>query len=216
MSDIRKLLGFVKPYRKLALFSLVMLLAMVFLDLAIPRLVEQIIDKGIKLKDMSVVLMTSLLMLGISLLSTVVAVLNSNSSVRVGESVARDLREALFIKVQNFSYGNLDQFSTGKLMVRLTSDAAAVQRLTQVSLRIGTRAPLSMIGSIVLMFVTSPALATSMIPLLLITAAAIIFFSVKMEPLFRVVQQKLDRLNTVLQENISGARLVKSSARADH
>ena len=216
MSDIRKLLGFVKPYRKLALFSLVMLLAMVFLDLAIPRLVEQIIDKGIKLKDMSVVLKTSFLMLGISLLSTVVAVLNSNSSVRVGESVARDLREALFVKIQNFSYGNLDQFSTGKLMVRLTSDAGAVQRLTQVTLRIGTRAPLSMIGSIVLMFVTSPTLATTMIPLLLVTAAAIVFFSVKMEPLFRVVQQKLDRLNTVLQENISGARLVKSFVRADH
>ena len=216
MSDIRTLLGFVKPYRKLALFSLVMLLAMVFLDLAIPRLVERIIDKGIRQQDMSVVLTTSLLMLGISLLSTVVAVLNSNSSVRVGESVARDLREALFVKIQNFSYGNLDHFSTGKLMVRLTSDAAAVQRLTQVTLRIGTRAPLSMIGSIVLMFVTSPRLATSMIPLLLVTTAAIIFFSVKMEPLFRVVQQKLDRLNTILQENIAGARLVKSFARADH
>jgi ATP-binding cassette subfamily B protein len=216
MSDIRKLLRFVKPYQKVAVFSLVMLVAMVFLDLAIPRLVEQIIDKGIKLKDMSVVLKTSILMLGISLLSTIVAVLNSNSSVRVGESVARDLREAIFVKIQNFSYGNLDQFSTGKLMVRLTSDASAVQRLTQVSLRIGTRAPLSMIGSIVLMFVTSPALATTMIPLLLITAAAIVFFSVKMEPLFRVVQQKLDRLNTVLQENISGARLVKSFVRADH
>jgi ATP-binding cassette subfamily B protein len=92
MSDIRKLLRFVKPYQKVAVFSLVMLVAMVFLDLAIPRLVEQIIDKGIKLKDMSVVLKTSILMLGISLLSTIVAVLNSNSSVRVGESVARDLR----------------------------------------------------------------------------------------------------------------------------
>jgi len=215
MSDLRKLLGFVKPYRGLALFALVMLLGMVALDLAIPRLVERIIDEGIKRKDMAVVLGTSALMLAISALSALVAVLNSNSSVRVGESVARDIREAVFVKILGFPYGNLDRFSTGKLMVRLTSDASAVQRLTQVSLRIGTRAPLSMLGSIALMFVTSPVLASLMIPILALAAAVIAFFSLRMEPLFLAVQRKLDRLNTVLQENISGARLVKSFVRAD-
>jgi ATP-binding cassette, subfamily B, multidrug efflux pump len=216
MNDIRKLFHFVRPYRKLALFSLVMLVAMVVLDLSIPRLVEHLIDEGVKRKDMAVVLKTSCLMIGISLLSMVVAVLNSISSIRVGESVARDLREALFVKIQGFSYGNLDRFSTGKLMVRLTSDASAVQRLTQVSLRIGTRAPLSMIGSIALMFVTSPTLAWTMVPILLLTGSLIVFFSLRMEPLFRTVQQKLDRLNTVLQENIAGAHLVKAFVRADH
>jgi ATP-binding cassette, subfamily B, multidrug efflux pump len=216
MNDIRKLFHFVKPYRRLALFSLAMLVAMVVLDLSIPRLVERVIDIGIKRKDMAVVLRTSALMLGISLLSMVVAVLNSNSSIRVGESVARDLREAIFVKIQGFSYGNLDRFSTGKLMVRLTSDASAIQRITQVSLRIGTRAPLSMIGSIILMFITSPALAWTMVPLLLLTGALIAFFSFRMEPLFHLVQQKLDWLNTVLQENIAGARLVKAFVRANH
>jgi len=176
MSDLRKLLGFVKPYRGLALFALVMLLGMVALDLAIPRLVERIIDEGVKRKDMAVVLGTSALMLAISALSALVAVLNSNSSVRVGESVARDIREAVFVKILGFPYGNLDRFSTGKLMVRLTSDASAVQRLTQVSLRIGTRAPLSMLGSIALMFVTSPVLASLMIPILALAAAVIAFF----------------------------------------
>ncbi len=216
MKDIRTLLQFVKPYWKLALFSFVMLVGVVVLDLAVPRLVEQIIDTGIKRKDMNAVLRTSAIMFGITLLSTVVAVLNSNSSVRVGESVGRDLREAIFVKIQDFSYSNLDRFSTGRLMVRLTSDVSAVQRLAQISLRIGTRAPLTLIGAIILMFVTAPTLATTMIPLLVATGAVIVFFSVKMEPLFRVVQQKLDRLNTVLQENISGARLVKSFVRADH
>ena len=215
MNDVKKLFHFVKPYSKKALFALAMLVAMVALDLAVPRLVARIIDKGIKQKDMAVVLSTSAMMLCMSALSALVAVLNSNSSIRVAESVARDLREAIFVKIQSFSYGNLDRFSTGKLMVRLTSDASAVQRLVQVSLRIGTRAPLSMIGSIVLMFVTSPTLALTMVPLLLVSAAVIIVFSSRMEPLFRAVQQKLDRLNTVLQENISGARLVKSYVRAD-
>lgn len=215
MNDIRKLFHFVKPYWRKALFAFVTLVAMVVLDLAIPRLVARVIDLGIKRKDMTVVLTTSALMLLISALNALVAVLNSNSSIRVGESVARDLREALFVKIQSFSYGNLDRYSTGKLMVRLTSDASAVQRLVQVTLRIGSRAPLSMIGSIVLMFVTSPTLAWTMIPILLVSGVVIVFFSAKMEPLFRAVQQRLDRLNTVLQENISGARLVKSFVRAD-
>jgi len=215
MKEIRKLLYLIKPYWRQAVFALATLVAMVALDLAVPRLVARIIDKGIREKDMSVVLSTSALMLGISALSALAAVLNSNSSIRVAENLARDLRDALFVKIQGFSQGNLDRFSTGKLMVRLTSDSSAVQRLFQVSLRIGTRAPLSMIGSIVLMFVTSPALASAMVPLLLAGAALIVVFSARMEPLFRAVQQRLDRLNTVLQENIAGARLVKAFVRAD-
>jgi len=216
MNDIRKLLHFVKPYWKKAVFALATLVAMVALDLAVPRLIARIIDKGIRQGNMAVVISTSILMLVMSGLSAFVAVLNNNSSIRVGESVARDLREALFVKIQGFSFGNLDRFSTGRLMVRLTSDAQAVQRLVQVTLRIGTRAPLSMVGSIVLMFVTSPSLAVAMIPVLLASAVLIVFFSVKMEPFFRTVQLRLDRLNTVLQENISGARLVKAFVRADH
>jgi ATP-binding cassette, subfamily B, multidrug efflux pump len=155
-------------------------------------------------------------MLAISAVSTLFAVGNNNFSVRAGESVARDLREAIFLKIQSFSFGNLDHFNTGKLLVRLSSDTGAFQRLVQVTLRIGTRAPLMMIGSLILMFNTDRKLALSMLPLLLVTSVVIIFFSLKMEPLFRIVQQKLDRLNTVLQENISGARLVKAFVRAEH
>ena len=216
MAHIRKILHFVKPYWKLSLLALVLLTFQVFMDLSIPRLIQQIIDNGIKQGDMTVVLQTSLLMLGISATSTLVAVGNNLSSVRVGESTARDLREAIFLKIQDFSYGNLDHFTTGNLMVRLTSDASAVQRLVQISLRIGTRAPLLMVGSLILMFATSPSLAITIVPLLLVTAVVIVFFSRRMEPLFRMVQNKLDRLNTVLQENIAGARLVKAFVRADH
>ena len=216
MNHIRKILQFVKPYWKLAVLALVLLTSLVFMDLAIPRLIQRIIDQGIMQKDLGVVIQTSVLMIGISILSTVIAVGNNIFSVRVGESTARDLREAIFVKIQNFSYGNLDHFTTGKLMVRLTSDASAVQRLVQISLRIGTRAPLLMIGSLILMFNTSPHLALTMIPLLVVTSVVIIVFSIKMEPLFRNVQQKLDRLNTVLQENVAGARLVKAFVRADY
>ncbi len=216
MNPLRKLLTFVKPYWKLAVLSLVLLTVQVFLDLAIPRLIQRIIDQGINRSDMNVVIQTAMMMLGITFFSTLTAVSNNIFSVQAGEGVARDMREALFRRILSFSYGNLDYFTTGKLMVRLSSDARAVQHLVQISLRIGTRGPLMMIGSVILMFNTDQKLALTMLPLLLVTGLVIGVFSVKLQPFFRNVQQKLDRLNTVLQENIAGARVVKAFVRADY
>jgi ATP-binding cassette subfamily B multidrug efflux pump len=215
MDQIFKLASFVRPYWKRAVLSLVLLTALVLMDLAIPRLVQRIIDQGIGQNDQGVVVRTALLMLGISLLSALFAIGNNVLSVQVAESVARDLRDALFTRIQSFSFANLDEQKTGQLLVRLTSDAAAVQRVVLISLRIGTRAPLLMVGSLILMITTSENLALAMLPVLVVTAVIIVLFVARMEPLFRSVQHRLDRLNTVLQENIAGARLVKSFVRAD-
>jgi ATP-binding cassette subfamily B protein len=193
---------------------LLLLAVLVCFDLAIPRLIQRIIDQGILARDRSVVLVTALSMLGISALSTLIAIGNNAFSVRVGEGVARDLRDALFVKIQSLSYGNLDRQKTGQLLVRLTSDVSAVKTLAQISLRIGTRAPLMMVGSALLMISTNRELALTMLPLLLVTSCIIVLFILKMEPLYRLVQTKLDALNTVLQENIAGARLVKALVRA--
>lgn len=186
------------------------------MDLMIPRLIQRLIDQGIAQNNLTLVIQTTLWMLAISLVSTIFAIGNNSFSVQVGESVARDLREALFRKIQSFSYGNLDRMNTGLLMVRLSSDASVFQRLVQVSLRIGTRAPLLMIGSLILMFNTDRRLAIMMLPLLFVTSVIIAFFLIKMGPLFLAVQQRLDHLNTVLQENIAGVRVVKAFVRADH
>jgi ATP-binding cassette subfamily B protein len=216
MRHLRKLLRFATPYSGRSLLALLLLTTLVFLDLSIPRLIQNLIDQGILQHDRGVVLRTSALMLGISFLSVFIAVGNNHLSVTVGESVGRDLRDAIFVKIQSFSYGNLDRQNTGQLLVRLTSDTSAIQRVLQVSLRIGTRAPLLMLGSLVLMVSTSPALALTMLPLLLVTTLVIVFFLVKMEPMFRAVQKDLDRLNTVLQENVAGIRLVKAFVREIH
>jgi ATP-binding cassette subfamily B multidrug efflux pump len=216
MKQVFKLLRFVKPYWKKSLLSLALLIVVVLMDLAIPRLVQRIIDQGITPQNMKVVINTFLLMLGISILDTLFAIGNNNYSVQVGESVARDLREALFLKIQSFSFGNLDRLKTGQLMVLLSSDSSVIQRVVQISLRIGTRAPLIMIGSIILMFNTDQHLALTMLPLLLVTSAIIVFFAIKMGPLFLTIQQRLDKLNTVLQENIAGVRVVKAFVRARH
>lgn len=213
MKHIRKLFHFITPYWKPATASLVLLTIVVFLDLSIPRLVQRIIDDGIHAQNYSVVYQTAALMLVISITSTLLALGNNYLSILAGESVARDLREAMFVKIQSFSYGNLDKLNTGQLMVRLSSDATIFQRLTQVFLRIGTRAPLLMVGSLILMYNTDARLATVMLPILVVAGALIVFFTTKMGPLFLTVQQKLDRLNSILQENIAGVRVVKAFVR---
>jgi ATP-binding cassette, subfamily B, multidrug efflux pump len=216
MNHLARLLPFVKPYRGKSALALFLLIVVVVLDLAIPRLVQRIIDQGILAGNMQEVWRTFLLMLAISVINTLFAVGNNNLSVQVGESVARDLRQALFLKIQSFSFGNLNELQTGQLMVRLSSDSSVLQRLLQITLRIGTRAPLIMIGSIILMFATNRRLALAMAPLLIIAPAIIVLYVSKVRPLFMTMQQKLDRLNTVLQENIAGVRVVKAFVRAGH
>jgi ATP-binding cassette subfamily B multidrug efflux pump len=205
-----------KPYWKQSLVSLFLLTTVVVLDLYIPRLVQKIIDQGIMKNDLNLIANTTLLMLGISIINTIFAIGNNIFSVQVGESFGRDLREKVFIKIQSFSFGNLDRMKTGQLMVRLTSDVAIVQRVVQVFLRIGTRAPMIMLGSILLMFLTEARLAFLILLLLIFTILVIVVFTARTGPLYLGVQQRLDRLNTVLQENIAGVRVVKAFVRGDH
>jgi ATP-binding cassette subfamily B protein len=216
MKHIQKLIYFIKPYWKWSLISLTLLLAVVLMDLAIPRLIQRVIDQGINQNNMKVVINTTILMLSISVFQVLFALGNNYFSIQVGESVARDIREALFLKIQSFSFGNLDHINTGQLMVRLSSDTTAFQRMVQVSLRIGTRAPLLMLGSLILMFVTDSRLALMVMPVLLVTFGVIVLFVTRMGPLFMIVLKKLDRLNTVLQENIAGVRLVKAFVREEY
>jgi ATP-binding cassette subfamily B multidrug efflux pump len=216
MKYILKLRSFVSPYIWQSILALIMLTVVVFIDLAIPRLIERIIDQGITLKNQNVVFNTTLLMLGLTMLSALLAIGNNLLSVRVGESYGRDLREALYFKIQSFSFGNLDHMKTGQLMVRLTSDIMMMERIVRIFIRIGTRAPLLMIGSILLMISTSPNLALTIFPLLLVTAIIIVAFISRTQPMYLAVQRRLDGLNTVLQENIAGVRVVKAFTRADY
>jgi ATP-binding cassette subfamily B protein len=216
MSYIIKLKSYIYPYWRESIIALILLTAVVFMDLAIPRLIQQIIDDGVNGGSAQIVIQTTLIMIGLSILSAIFAVGNNLLSVRAGEGIARDLREDLFLKIQSFSFGNLDRLRTGQLIVRLTSDVSMVQRVSRMLLRIGTRAPLLLIGSLILMFRTNTQLALTILPLLAVTGLMIILFIAKISPMFLLVQKKLDRVNNVLQENISGVRVVKAFVRADY
>ena len=216
MRSISRLLRFIKPYRLYAIVALFLLLGMVASDLLIPRLTQRIIDQGIANGDLRVVLTTSLMMLGAAILAALFALGNNFFSVRVGQSFAHDIRSALVRRVQSFSYGNLDELQTGNLITRSTSDVHMVQMIVMMSLRILTRAPIWIIGAVALLILTSPRLALMMAAFVPVIVLFIVWFARKAQPMFTWVQQKLDRLNTVLQENLAGVRVVKAFVREGH
>jgi len=216
MKSLRRMVRFVRPYARNSILSMLLLLGVVIADLLIPRLTQRVIDQGIARQDMRIILNTALWMLGAAVLSALFAVGNTLLSVRVAQGVGADLRSALVRKVQTFSFGNLDHIQTGQLLVRTTSDVNQVQMIVQMSLRMLTRAPLWMMGSVVMLILTSTRLAMLMLALLPLVWSLIWFFGAKARPLFLAVQTKLDRLNQVLQENLSGVRVVKAFVRVEH
>lgn len=216
MKSLRRMSIFIKPYRAQAIISMVLLLGVVVADLLIPRLTQRVIDEGIAKQDMRMITTTALLMLGAAILSALFSVGNTILSVRVAMNASADLRSAIVRQVQTFSFGNLDRIQTGQLLVRATSDVNAVQTMVQMALRMFTRAPLWMLGSMVMLILTSTQLSLVMLSLFPVILTIIWFFLTKAQPLFLSVQQKLDRLNQVMQENLAGVRVVKAFVRDDH
>jgi ATP-binding cassette subfamily B protein len=213
---MRRIIRFLKPYRKASALALLMLISVVAIDLFIPRLVQRTIDEGVARRDMAVVLNTSLIMIGASIVDTLLAIGNTLLAVQVAYRFGTDVRSALFRKIQTLSFGNLDRLQTGQLLVRLTSDVNQVQMIVMLSLRILTRAPLLLLGSVVMLTVLSWRLALMVLVLLPMMMTVVWFFTTRTQPLFLRVQRKLDKLNTVLQENLAGVRVVKAFVRADH
>ena len=216
MSDLRRVLGYAKPYKKDIIAAIVLLGLVVAADLSIPRLVQVLIDDGVANQDMAKVFTTSILMIGASLLSALFMVGNTIASVRAGKNYEADLRNAVFKKVQTFSFGNMDDFNVGQLLTRMTSDINQLQMMIIMGLRMFTRAPLMFVGSITIMYASNPQLANVMIALLPLTLILVTVFVRTMQPFFTKVQERLENLNQVMQENLSGIRVVKAFVRREY
>jgi ATP-binding cassette subfamily B protein len=210
-----RVLQFLRTYRKDTVLTILLLIASVAVELATPGLIQRIIDQGIAAKDTALIANTTALIILLAMLEAAATIGNTFFAVRVAQSIAADLRLNLFSKIENFSFGNLDRFQTGQLVVRLTSDVNIIQMMITMGLRMFIRAPLLIGGSVFLIVVTNLELARVallLLPLTLILAAAFVW---KAQPLFLEVQKRLDKLNTVLQENLAGVRVVKAFVRMD-
>ncbi|MGB9666505.1 MAG: ABC transporter ATP-binding protein [Candidatus Cryosericum sp.] len=215
MHQLLRIFRFLKPYRRAAILAMVTLLVTIASDLAVPRLIQNVVDNGISKNDMRVVLGTMGVMLAVSALGVLMSILNTRYAVDVAVGVGTDVRSATFRNIQKFSFSNLDEHRTGDLMTNLTSDVSRVQTIVQMSLRVITRAPLMLVGSVILMFLTSPKLALEVLAILIVSGTLIVVVSTKAQPIWLRVQTRLDRLNSVLQENLAGMRLVKAFVRGN-
>ena len=213
MQSFRRLFRFLRPYWKWATLAPLFMVLEVALDLVHPRLIERIIDEGIARSDFGLVVNTSVWMAVIAIIGVGAGVLCAVFAVLAAQHFGADLRRALFEKVQSLSFGNLDQLESGSLITRLTNDVTQVQEVVMMLLRVMVRVPLLLVGSLIMAILTSPALALLFIPLLPFVTLVLIWIINKSYPLYGEVQRRLDALNTVMQENLSGVRVVKAFAR---
>jgi ATP-binding cassette, subfamily B, multidrug efflux pump len=216
LSELARSTRYLKPYWKQATLAIVFLGLVVAVELYIPRLVQTIIDEGIAQQDMGVITQTSLLMIGLSALAALFMTANTILAIRASRGFEADLREATYEKIQSFSHGNLDEFTTGQLLTRLTSDLNQVKLIVTMSLRMFVRMPITFIGSIIIMVATNLNLSLIMLALIPATFALSYVFIRWLQPLFTLVQERIDRLNQRMQENLLGMRIVKAFAREEH
>jgi ATP-binding cassette subfamily B protein len=215
-NPMMRILSYLRPYWKPAALSVMMLSVSVIAELQIPRLLQSIIDTGIPNKDLYLIGTTAVLMVVIAFLDAGMAIGNTFLSVRAAQGFAADVRSAIFRRIQSFSFGNLDKFQTGQLIIRLTSDVNIIQMMVMMGLRMFIRAPLMIVGSVLLMYSINAKMADIILLIMPFTLILSGVFVWKGQPMFMKVQTKLDKLNSVLQENLSGVRVVKAFVRQKH
>jgi ATP-binding cassette subfamily B protein len=211
-----KLIHFLKPYWKAALAAPLLMLLEVAMDLLQPVLMAKIINEGVLQRDLSVIQSVGLLALGVAFIGLVTGVGCGIFATTASLNFATDLREALFRKIQSFSFRNLEKFKTGSLVTRLTNDVTQVQNLVMTALRMMIRTPFTAIGSVLMAFLISPRLAMILAIAAPFLGVAVYLLVRLSYPLFLKVQNKLDTVNSVVQENLAGIRVVKAFVRSDY
>ncbi|MBU9713616.1 ABC transporter ATP-binding protein [Evansella tamaricis] len=213
---MKKVLSFLGPYRIAVGVALFFTLVELGVELIQPFLMARIIDDGIMAEDLSVVLLWGGIMVGLSLLAFVSGIINSFYAAHASQSTGFDVRSRIFEKVQSFSFSNFSKFPTSSLITRMTNDITQIQNTIFMSLRIMLRAPLLIIGAVIMALIVNFKLAL----ILLVTVPLLVLFLIlvmrKAGKLFRSVQERLDIVNSVMQENLAGIRLIKAFLRRKH
>lgn len=211
-----KLAKYFKKYGIVALITPIFVIGEVLLEVSIPFLMSKIIDIGVANKDIDYILMTGLIMIGMAFLSLVFGALAGKFGAWAATGFAKNLRQEMYYRIQNFAFSNIDKFSTASLITRLTTDVNITQDTTQMSLRALIRAPLMLIAATTFAYNINSKLTLVFlcaIPFLSIGLFTLIFIAF---PKFIALFKKYDKLNSVIQENLIAIRTVKSFVREDY
>lgn len=216
MSILKTLLAQVKQYKKDAILTPIFMLLEVAMELLIPLLMASIIDNGVNAGDMGHIYKIGGLMILTALVGLFAGLMGGKYGASASTGFARNLRKAMFENIQTFSFENIDKFSTAGLVTRLTTDVTNLQNSFQMILRMGMRAPASLIVAMIMSFYISPQLSSIYLIAVVVLAVIIAVLVRKVKGIFDVVFKKYDDLNASVQENISGIRVVKAYVREDY
>lgn len=205
-----------KTYRLAVGAALFLTLVELGVELIQPLLMARIIDQGIIEQDLSTVIFWGSIMVGLSLISFVAGIINSFYASYASQHTGYDLRTSLFHKVQSFAFSNFSQFPTSSLMTRITNDVNQLQNTIFMSLRIMLRAPLLVIGSVIMALIVNWHLAMILLLTIPLLVVFLLFLMRKASQLFKQVQERVDRVNNVVQENLTAIRLIKSFTRREY
>jgi ATP-binding cassette subfamily B protein len=213
MKALIRMARYMRPYRLEVIFGLLTVILPVAMELLMPRLLQYIVDQGIRLRDMDAIWRGSLIMLGTAVIGAAATVVQGLCRARLSQGMAFDMRNDLFRHIGSLSFADIDLLQTGQLMTRVGSDVNVVRMFSSAGLALMLRALLMIIGSVIMIILTDLQLAFIVLGFVALAGLMIWWFMRRAAPLFTVVQEKLASLNTLVQENLAGVQVVKAFVR---
>ena len=213
---MRRYKKYVMPYRKAFILGPLMMLTEVLGEILLPKLMSMIINYGVAARDGRYIVQIGFLMLLTTVFMAGGGILGAYFAAKASISFTSDLRQDLFARVQQFSFRNIDDFSTGSLVTRLTNDVQQVQNVMMMGLRMMLRAPGMLLGALIMAFLMNARLAVIILIVIPLLAAAIAWILISAYPRFEWMQKKLDTLNNGIQEVLTNVRVVKSFVREEY
>ena len=213
---IKKLAARIRQYRKQTVATPLLMVGEVAMEALIPMIMAWLVDRGIEQGNLSSTLLYGGLLLGTAFLSLFFGTYSGRMAAVASSGFARNLRHDMYYAIQDFSFSNIDRFSTSSIITRLTTDVTNVQNAFQMSLRMAVRAPLTLIFSMIMALSINARISMVFVIALPFLALGIYFIMSRTHPIFRRVFKTYDKLNNVVQENLRGIRVVKSFVREDY
>lgn len=211
-----KLTKYLKPYIIYVILAPLAMVIEVFMDLQQPTLMATVINDGILEADVNIIIYTCIKMIIAAIIGMLGGFGCTVFAMLASQNYGADLRSDMFKRVESFSFSEIDKFSTGSLVTRLTNDVMQLQNMVGMALRMFVRAPLLFIGGIIMALSISVKYGIILTVCIPIIAALVVFIFSKTSPIFLIMQTKLDKLNAILQENLSGVRVIKAYVRGDY
>lgn len=213
---IKKLASYVKEYKKYAILTPIFVILEVVMEVIIPLLMAKIIDVGIQNNDIKYILEIGVLLIVSAIMSLIFGMLSGKFAAKASAGYSKNLRKAMFHKIQDYSFENIDKFSTSSLVTRMTTDVTNVQMAFQMIIRILVRGPIMMIFALLMVLSINAKISLIFFIAIPVLGAVLMFITLKAHPNFEKVFKKYDKLNRVVQENLGAIRVVKAYVREKH